>query len=72
MLIEIADAFIRLQEARHTADYDLNDELSIDEASELHLVLETALENLARVEDQPATVIFLAALLLDDRWTRRG
>jgi hypothetical protein len=72
MLVEIADAFIRLQEARHTADYNLSADIGLDEANELYLVLLTALGNLANVGTQPATVVFLTALLLDDRWTRRG
>ena len=72
MVIDIAEAFVVLQEARHMADYDLSAGIEVDEANELFLSLTTALDHLRLVRHQPASVVFLTALLLDDRWTRRG
>ncbi len=71
-LTDVVDAFLRLQEARHTADYDLSTAISYDEASELLDLSQKAHISFDAIEKQPATIVFLAALLFDDRWARKG
>ena len=41
-------------------------------ASDLVRLAETALADFDAVQSFPETTVFLAALLLADRWTRRG
>lgn len=71
-LIDIANAFGRLQEGRYAADYDLSLEIEIAYAAELVRMAEQALVTFDAVQSLPETTIFLTALLLADRWTRRG
>ena len=71
-LIEIALAFTRLQEGRHVADYDLSAVIKASYAGELVGFAETALADLDAIQALPETTVFLTALLLADRWTRRG
>ena len=71
-VIDIADLFIRLQEARETADYDLTATLVQAEAQALLEQAKVAHEYLQALEHHPETRIFLTALLVADRWTRRG
>jgi len=71
-LIGIALAFTRLQEGRHSADYDLSTAIEPRYASELVRLAETALADFDAIQSLPETTVFLAALLLADRWTRRG
>lgn len=71
-LIEIAVAFTRLQEGRHLADYDLFAVVEAVYAGELVGFTETALADFDAIQSLPETTVFLAALLLADRWTRRG
>ena len=71
-LIDVADLFIRLQEARETADYDLTATLGQAEAQALVEQAQIAHADLQDLEHQPETRIFLTALLLSDRWTRRA
>lgn len=71
-LIEIADVFIRIREARETADYDLRTTIGQAEAQSLLEQTEIAHWHLDQIRDFPETRIFLAALLLSDRWTRRA
>lgn len=71
-LIEIALAFARLQEGRHVADYDLSAVVEAAYAVELVGFAETALADFDVIQSFPETTVFLTALLLADRWTRRG
>lgn len=41
-------------------------------AAELVGLAETALADFDAIQSLPETTVFLAALLLGDRWTRRG
>lgn len=68
----IAEAFAVLQEARHAADYDPGYTTSILDASLLLDLAHAALADFAAIQSDPDTQVFLAALLLSDRWTRRG
>lgn len=71
-LIGIALAFTRLQEGRHSADYDLSVVIEVAYTAELVSLAETALADFDAIQSLPETTVFLAALLLADRWTRRG
>lgn len=71
-LIGIALAFTRLQEGRHAADYDLSVIIEAAYATNLVSLAETALTDFDAIQSLPETAIFLTALLLADRWTRRG
>ena len=71
-LRSVAAAFVRLQEARHGADYDLSKPVTFDDALDLLTLAQAARDSFATIEHQAATAIFLAAMLLDDRWTRNG
>lgn len=71
-LIRIARAFGLLQEGRHVADYDLFATIEFEDAAELVRLCRSAFQDFEAVKTLPETTIFLTALLLDDRWTRRG
>lgn len=71
-LIYIANAFTRLQEGRYAADYDLSTEIEIEYASELVRMAERSLTRFDAIQSLPETTVFLTALLLADRWARRG
>ncbi len=71
-LIVVAQAFELLQENRFIADYDLLATFGFEDAERLVELAEAALTALDAVQTRPETTIFLTALLLADRWTRRG
>jgi hypothetical protein len=71
-LVEVADAFVRLQEGRHAADYDLAANFTLKNVSDLVAADLRAHKNLDEIAHLPETTVFLTALLLDDKWTRRG
>ncbi len=71
-LIGVARAFARLQEGRYAADYDLSAAIQTADAARLVGLAETALADFDAIQSLPETTTFLAALLLADRWTRRG
>ena len=71
-LIVVAQAFELLQENRFIADYDLLATFGFEDAERLVELAEAALTALDAVRTRPETTIFLTALLLADRWTRRG
>lgn len=71
-LIRVAVAFARLQEGRHAADYDLLVQFEFESAANFVRLAETALADLEAIRPLPETAVFLSALLLADRWGRRG
>lgn len=71
-LFEVAAGFVELQEARNRADYDMLSTLSVFDADRLVAVGERALRQFRDIEYLPETAVFLTALLLADRWPRRG
>jgi len=71
-LVGIAAAFADLQDGRHAADYDLAAVIEVRYAINLVTVAGTALADFEQIETLPETTVFLTALLLADRWTRRG
>lgn len=71
-LIRVARAFTTLQDARHTADYDLATALPEQEADRLIELAEESFAAWAHTRDTANAGVFLTALLLHDRWNRRG
>ena len=71
-LIVVAQAFELLQEGRYTADYDLLAVFELEDVAELVAASAKAAQAFQAVRTMPDTVVFLTALLLADRWTRRG
>lgn len=71
-LIVVARTFELLQEGRYSADYDLLAKIEVEEAERLVELAEAALTALETVQTRPDTIVFLTALLLSDKWTRRG
>ena len=71
-LIRVAKTFAQLQDGRHHADYDLFIPIEFTNAAQLVVAAGTALADLDAIQSLPETTAFLAALLLADRWTRRG
>lgn len=71
-LLVVARTLELLQEGRYTADYDLSASFELEEVKHLVELAEAALTALEKVRTRPETIIFLTALLLADRWTRRG
>jgi len=71
-LTNVARTFAQLQEARHLADYDLASSITYSTVVVLVAATDAALTDFQAIEALPETTIFLTALLLADRWTRRG
>lgn len=71
-LVQVAEAFVALQDARHAGDYDLGSTLVQRDAIRLVLLAGDAFEAWARVRSTPNAAVFLTALLLHERWNRRG
>ena len=71
-LIQVADAFGHLQDARYAADYDLSSVINLADVARLLAAADLALGGFQAIQSDPDTQIFLTALLLSDRWTRRG
>ena len=71
-LLVVARAFDLLQEGRFLADYDLSVTFELEDVERLVELAEAALVAFSKVQAEPGTVVFLTALLLSDRWTRRG
>ena len=71
-LRKVAKAFVNLQVSRHAADYDLAATFTRVEVQELIALAQTAVDDWhavrARPADRAAIELFLAAMLLWDRW----
>jgi hypothetical protein len=64
----IADAFVELQEARHTADYDVSDTFTRPDVLAKIALVEQAFLDWKTVRSTPNANVFLAALLLQRQW----
>jgi hypothetical protein len=64
----IADAFVELQEARHTADYDVLDNFTKADVLAKIALVDQAFLGWRRVRGTPNANVFLAALLLQRQW----
>jgi hypothetical protein len=71
-LIAIAKTFSRLQDDRYQADYDLNTPPNYADAKRDIRLVRQAFQDWSEIGMEPNTQVFLTALLVSDRWTRRG
>lgn len=71
-LVRVAEAFVVLQDARHASDYDLGSTLARRDAVRFVLLADDAFGAWERVRGTPNAAVFLTALLLHERWNRRG
>ena len=69
-LIDVASAFVDLQEARHEADYNLASTFRRTRVQGHVDRVRKAFESWDRVKGQDIAKVFLAALLLAHRWKR--
>lgn len=67
----IAQTFVDLQEARHEADYDVLASLSKTNVATKIDEVERSFRGLMRIRGEPNTNVFLAALLLQEKWRPR-
>ena len=67
-LKELSRAFIRLQELRHEADYNISGEISPSEAREMCAEAQAAFLVLDEWRDEPIYRIFLGSLLFANSW----
>jgi uncharacterized protein (UPF0332 family) len=66
----IATVFVRLQQKRHAADYDLSQSLDRVTVLEAITLAKGAMADWSKVRNIPNSNVFLAALLLHTRWNR--
>lgn len=71
-LVNVVTTFASLQEARHLADYDLMSRVDYPSTVRPVGAADSAISNFTAIQTLPETQVFLIALLLADRWTRRG
>ncbi len=71
-LTSVAKAFIELQDARIAADYVLEHDPSLTQAQGCLLLAEDALARWAAIRTGMESRTFLVAVIMHDRWTRRG
>lgn len=71
-LRDIAAAFVDLQDARHYADYDFASAFTLPFAANMLANAQRCASAWPAIQALPETTTFLTALLLADRWTRRG
>jgi hypothetical protein len=71
-LVEASRILVKLYAARVTADYELAEPFSDTFAFERVQSAQSAATAFTNVVQLPSTQVFLTALLLADRWTRRG
>ena len=69
-LVEVMNAFVDLQEARHKADYDLSDQWNrVDVLNKLKMA-ESAFAKWEQVRDQSNAMVLMSAFLLQRQWGR--
>lgn len=66
----IADVFVDLQQARHSADYDVAQKLTRREAQRLVTQVQRTFQAWQAARADPAARVYLAALLLWKQWSR--
>jgi hypothetical protein len=69
-LRNVAQSFITLQEARHSADYDLGYSLTSAEARQLVLLAVGAMASWDRIRNSAEANIFILSLLLWKNWEK--
>jgi hypothetical protein len=69
-LVTVLEAFVDLQEARHQADYDLAKQWNrLDVLNHVQTARQAFIE-WAKVRQTPNAAVFMAALVLQQHWTR--
>lgn len=71
-LIEVARIFVILQEARYSADYDSLASFKQSEVLALHVRATEAHATWTAIRNTPNATVFLTAILLGDKFGRRG
>ncbi|MGC1399478.1 MAG: hypothetical protein WA827_13070 [Candidatus Binatus sp.] len=66
----IANAFVELQEARHTADYDAGALFDRNDVLQKIDLAERAFSDWNIIKSKPNANVFLAALLLNSLWRK--
>jgi hypothetical protein len=66
----VADIFIQLQEQRHFADYDLSQSFNRIRVLRIVQKANSAISAWSSVRNAPNANVFLAALLLNNRWNK--
>jgi len=69
-LQNVARSFIKLQEARHSADYDLSYSLTTAEARQLILLAVGAMASWDQIASTPEANIFVLSLLMWKNWEK--
>jgi len=69
-LVSVADSFIRLQEDRHKADYDLDIRFDRAVTEEAVARATQVFRDWASVRETDGAKVFLAALMFHKRWNR--
>jgi hypothetical protein len=69
-LKSVADIFVELQELRHFADYDLSQSFSRIEVLGIVAKANSAISAWTNIRNVPNANVFLAALLLNNRWNK--
>lgn len=67
---QITELFVKLQEERHDADYNLARRFTRTEVGRVVSQVRDAFGAWDRVKASPAAAVFLVALLVGDRWNR--
>jgi hypothetical protein len=70
-LQHVASSFIKLQDARHSADYDLSYVLDRDEALQFVLQATDAITSWDRIADSAEANIFILSLLMWKNWEEK-
>lgn len=72
-LRDLARTFLELQDERHLADYDLDRKAySQEDVGNLIKKVERAIDDWKGLDGQPIAKVFLAALLLQKKWSYRS
>jgi len=69
-LVAVATAFVVLQEARHAADYDLGSPMNRLDVNQKIALAKKAFRDWEVVSNTANARVFLAALLLQNRWNK--
>jgi hypothetical protein len=69
-LVSVARAFVRLQDERHNADYDLSDQFDRNRVQGLLREAEQAFRDWNAVRNTDEARLFLAALMFWNLWSK--
>jgi uncharacterized protein (UPF0332 family) len=69
-LQDVARTFIRLQEARHSADYDLGYNLTFEDATQFVTQAAGAMDSWNRIANSAEANIFILSLLMWKNWEK--